>query len=110
MSGRKLICSYFMSRTLFDEKETSLMGLNSKTDKMQFDYEKNINFSYRYNHHWTKKVRNIPTTYMSSYVCYCFRSKLPDSLNLLSAFPRTLVQGEKGPTDYDFGKRLKNSF
>lgn len=43
------------------------------------------------------------------YVYYCFRSKLPDTLNL-SAFPRTLLQGEKDPKDYDFGKGLDNSW
>lgn len=50
----------------------------------------------------------LPTT-CHVYVDYCFRSKLPDTLNL-SAFPRTLFQAEKDPTDYDFGKGLDNSW
>lgn len=48
MLERKLICDYFVSRALFEEKGdfNDATVLNSKTHKMRFDYEKKTSISH----------------------------------------------------------------
>ncbi len=86
----------FNQERFFDEKENIICTRNAAKCSL---------FSRKISDLKLRSLAVQSIMYMTSYACSLVRSKpSADTLNL-SAFPRTLVQGEKDLTDYDFGKR-----